>query len=69
MTAETLDNGISRLLQFFFQLLNGCRQIFIILLAPLAAVDDVADDEQEHCPENDQRTQYFGDRNDDRSLP
>lgn len=69
MAAKSLDDGIGRLLQFLFQLLNGYRQILIIFFAALSTVDDVANDEQEDCTKDDECPQNLSDGNNNRTPP
>ena len=69
MRAETLDDGVSRLLQLLFQLLNGFRKILIRLIAALTPMKNVAHDEQKNRPEDDECPQNFGNRNNNRTPP
>jgi len=69
MTSQPLDDGIRRLLEFFFQLLNRNGKILLVLFAALTAMDDEADDEQEDGAEDDERAEDFSNGNDDRTPP
>lgn len=69
MRAESLDDCVCRLLKLFFQFLNGGREIFILLVAVLTSLDDVAHDEQQNSTENDEGTQNFGHGNNGRTPP
>lgn len=69
MTSQPLDDGIRRLLEFFFQLLDRNGKILLVLFAALTAMDDEADDEQEDGAEYDERAEDFSNGNDDRTPP
>ncbi len=69
MRAEPLNDGIGGLLQFLFQLLDGFRKIFVRLITALSPMENVPYDKQQDSTEDDECTQNFGNRNNNRTPP